>query len=213
MIKKTCLFLLIVTLTACNEKSNQHKICEVSESIADILWAKLNDQDLEYDIDLVLETLKKNAEGKRTPMEEPRTVLSKYLVEIHEKESKKALVKAETFMANLSTKDDHKVVLPGKVIYRVINPGNGSSTKDSSSPQILFSERDLDGEILFDGYKSNIPIKLKLDETIRGFKLGVSGMKVGERREIFIHPDLAYKKLGKTKPNQLLIYDVTIIEE
>ncbi len=58
-----------------------------------------------------------------------------------------------------------------------------------------------------------MPIHLRITETIAGFKKGVDGMKVGEWRQIYVHPNLAYKKLGKSKPNQLLIYDVTIVEE
>ena len=38
-------------------------------------------------------------------------------------------------------------------------------------------------------------------------------MRVGEKREIYVHPDLAYKKLGKTKPNQLIIYEVVAIKD
>ena len=102
---------------------------------------------------------------------------------------------------------------PGKLLYKVLNSGTGSAIKEDSFPLVHFTEKDLDGEILYDTHKSNSPIRLALDETILGFKLGVTGMKVGERREIVVHPDLAYKKLGKTKPNQLLIYDVTVLEE
>ena len=43
-------------------------------------------------------------------------------------------------------------------------------------------------------------------------KSPVEGMRVGERRKIFIHPDLAYKTIGHVPPNSLLIVEVEVLD-
>ena len=205
--------ILINCFVACQSKSKDHDLQEVSECLGDILWKDLNKNLLEYDLKIVLNTIKDNAKGKRIFLEKPQAVLSKHVQKLYEKNSNDALNRAEKFLENLSKDNDLHVIIPGKLFYRIINPGCGVSIEEDSSPLMHFSEKDLDGDILFDTYKTNTPLRLKIAETILGFKSGVKGMKIGEKREIFVHPDFAYKKLGKTKPNQLIIYDITIIDE
>ncbi len=211
---KCIYFTLLLTLfTSCNKNICSPEKEEVSECLGDILWNDLRKESTDYDLEIVLETIRKNSQGKREVSKNPRTILSKHLEKTSERETVTALKRAEDFLANLSSQKGSTIFLSGKLVYTILNPGNGPKVKKDSSPLMHFSEKDLDGEILYDTYKSNSPIRLELDGTILGFKLGVTGMQVGERREIVVHPDFAYKKLGKTKPNQLLIYDVTILEE
>jgi FKBP-type peptidyl-prolyl cis-trans isomerase len=121
--------------------------------------------------------------------------------------------KALTFLKKYFSDNKSKTLHPNKLMYKILKVGDGPVIKEDSSPLVHCTEKDLDGDILFDTYTSNRPIRINLEEAILGFKLGVSNMRVGEWREIIVHPELAYKKLGKTKPNQLIIYDVTIIKE
>ncbi len=46
--------------------------------------------------------------------------------------------------------------------------------------------------ILYDTRASGIPKELNLDSCITGFLHGILGMRVGEEREIYIHPSCAY---------------------
>lgn len=208
-----CVLLLLALCTSCNQGKRCLEKKEISECLGDILWNDLRKESVEYDLETVLSTIRKNAEGKREISKNPRMELSKHIEKANDANALVALSRAEDFLKNLSTQKGAVALKPGKLFYKVLNSGAGPTIKESSSPLLHFTEKDLDGEILYDTHKSNSPMRLALDETILGFKLGVTGMKVGERREIFVHPDLAYKKLGKTKPNQLLIYDVTVLEE
>lgn len=36
-------------------------------------------------------------------------------------------------------------------------------------------------------------------------------MRVGEKREIFIHPDLAYREFPKPEPYSLIIIEVSLV--
>lgn len=213
MIKHLSFMLTLASVAACSKNPPPSEKREISECLADILWNDLAQESLDYDLEMVLKTIRKNSQGKRESSTNPRLQLSKYIERANEQEALNALERAEDFLSNFLSQNGTIVLRPGKVMYKVINPGNGPNIKESTSPLLHFSEKDLDGEILYDTRKSNNPIRLNLDEATLGFKLGIVGMRVGERREIVVHPELAYKKLGKTKPNQLLIYDVAILDE
>lgn len=51
---------------------------------------------------------------------------------------------------------------------------------------------------------------MPLSETILGFAKGVEGMREGERRKLYIHPELGYALFGHVAPNSLLIVDVEV---
>ena len=53
---------------------------------------------------------------------------------------------------------------------------------------------------------------VSLDETIPGFSKGIIGMKEGEKRTLYIHPDLAYGVNGNLPPNSLLTFEIEIVK-
>jgi len=56
------------------------------------------------------------------------------------------------------------------------------------------------------------PITIPLDQTIPGFSKGLVGMKEGEKRRLFVHPDLGYGTMGQLPPNELLIFDIEVVK-
>merc|ERR1711915_87847 len=63
--------------------------------------------------------------------------------------------------------------------------------------------------------KGTIDWVLGTGDMIQGFELGVLGMKVGERRKIYIPAKLGYGKKGakpKVPPNSDLMFDVSLLE-
>lgn len=211
---KYCSFLLIFILSfSCSKESCSSEKKEASECLGDILWNCLREESVEYDLETVLRTIRNNHMGDRKSFENPSYQLSKIAEKSDEKKASLQLERANKYLSKLFHQEGVLALKNKKVMYRIIKPGKGAVISESSTPLMHFREKDLDGEVLFDTYISNKPLRISLDETIQGFKLGVSGMRVGEHREIVVHPDLAYKKLGKTKPYQLLVYEVTILEE
>ena len=65
----------------------------------------------------------------------------------------------------------------------------------------------------FDGLKAGDPFKFKLGggQVIKGWDLGILGMKVGGKRKLTIPPKLAYGESGAPPdipPNSTLVFDI-----
>ena len=94
----------------------------------------------------------------------------------------------------------------------MIQEGEGVEVAEHSSPLIHYRGTYLDGTAFGSTAESGGPISLPLDGTIEGFAKAVVGMKEGEKRRIYIHPDLAYGTRGHLDPNALLTFEVEIVQ-
>ena len=54
--------------------------------------------------------------------------------------------------------------------------------------------------------------KICLEEVIPGLRSGLVGMKEGEKRIVYIHPDFAYGTSGCLPPNALLTFEVELVQ-
>lgn len=98
---------------------------------------------------------------------------------------------AEEFFTQLS-KDSNYLSLDRGLFFRTIEKGNGDTlTNNVSKGTFSYS-------IFFPEKASSIPntahsnVELDLNKVIPGLAWGVEGMKIGELREIYIHPDWGY---------------------
>lgn len=46
---------------------------------------------------------------------------------------------------------------------------------------------------------------------ITGLRSGLEGMSVGEKREVYVDPDLAHREFPKPEPYSLIIVEITVI--
>ena len=74
---------------------------------------------------------------------------------------------------------------------------------------IRYTGKYLDGSV-FGASKEDE--QLSLDEIIPGLRAGLLGMKEGEKRTIYIHPDMAYGTNGYLPPNSLLTFEIEIVK-
>ena len=112
----------------------------------------------------------------------------------------------------LETKPIH-VLENGKLIYEVIKEGQGSSIIQKGRPFLAhYRISTLAGKEIVNTFTEESPRKISLTEVIAGFRIGVQGMRVGEQRKVFIHPDLAYKTFGHVPPNSLLVVEVEVTD-
>ena len=131
--------------------------------------------------------------------------------QLFELESKINLQKACLYLHELSNNTDSHTLENGKIIYKVVVEGQGSSVvQKDSAPLLRYIITTLNGLEIVNTRQCLAPYQVLLTETIPGFAKGIEGMRAGERRVIYIHPDFGYGKVGQVPPNSLLIADVEV---
>jgi peptidylprolyl isomerase len=98
-------------------------------------------------------------------------------------------------------------------MYEVVAVGEGGSVENKeSTPLLQYTIFTLNGlEIVNTRKMTSSPFRVPLSDAIPGFAMGLVGMRVGERRKLFIHPDLGYGIQGHVPPNSLLIAEVEVV--
>jgi peptidylprolyl isomerase len=87
-----------------------------------------------------------------------------------------------------STNKSLKVVVPKQLYFKTTRSGSGKELKGNDRVRVGYVIEDPKGNILF----ANCDTWLRLSQTIPGFAHGVQGMRIGEKRTIFVHPVLGY---------------------
>jgi FKBP-type peptidyl-prolyl cis-trans isomerase len=121
--------------------------------------------------------------------------------------------RVEQFFNALTTKTALTEVVANKLYYEVLIEGTGSKmVKVTSEPLLHYVMSTFEDIKVTSTYDNGGPVNIPLCGTIPGFVKGVIGMREGERRRLYVHPDLAYKRGGSVPPNSVLIFDVAIIK-
>ncbi|MCB9093303.1 MAG: FKBP-type peptidyl-prolyl cis-trans isomerase [Halobacteriovoraceae bacterium] len=194
-----------------NEPIQKHQ-SQVSEDLAQVLWNVMQTYEGEYSFkELVVNLWKLNA-GKQEskPLNECFASLMEALeIKATDQEIINLQV-ADSYLQKLKSVNGIHELVKDKLYYKVINPGRGEVVKDlrGSFPLISFKEKTINGEILSENTSG---IRLPFSEVIAGFRNGLEGISVGETREIFIHPDLAYGEFPKPEPYSLIVIEVTLV--
>ena len=119
------------------------------------------------------------------------------------------LKEAEEFLSKNAKEKDVIIVEEGKLHYILLQPGTGEVVKDHDSPKIRYVGKFMDGKVFGESQEDEV---ISLDETIMGFNKAIVGMKEGEKRRIFIHPDFGYGKAGFLPPNSLLTFEIEVVK-
>jgi len=94
--------------------------------------------------------------------------------------------------------------------------GDGDEAKDGARVEIHYTGSFPDGKKFDSSLDRNqtFAFKLGAGEVIKGFDMGISGMKVGGKRKITIPSELGYGARGAggvIPPNQTLVFDIELI--
>lgn len=127
------------------------------------------------------------------------------------REAKKNLSECEKVFSSLLSKKELVCLVPGKLYYKVLRKGNGESVQSTSSTvQMNYVIKNLSGEVLSAAHASDIG-SIELSNFVVGLAAAMKGMKVGEEREIYIHPAYAYGESSNVSPNIGLVAEVKLI--
>ncbi len=219
-ISKICLGLSLFPLTvqANQEPINQQEVKEdqidlnqVSEAFGHLIGKNLQTLGLEFDVSKVIKGIQDAIAGKESPLSETECVqaISSIQENAFQKQAKINLQAAEEFLATNSKKSGIVEIEPNKLQYKIEQTGNGETVKPHCTPTIRYTGKFSDGNV-FGASKEGEAISL--DETLPGFTKAILGMREGEKRTIYIHPELGYGTSGYLPPNSLLTFEIEVIK-
>ncbi len=198
----------------CADEPAEPNIARVSEAFGHIIYENFERLNVKFDLGKIISGIEDAAAGKESPLTKKECIDA-----IHFEQEKKFKIlcaenlhEAEIFLASNAQKEGVICLEEGKVQYRLVSLGKGPEVKLHSSPLIRCKVTTLHGLDLWSPPIAEEPVSL--DETIAGLKTGLLGMKEGEKRILYIHPDLAYgeKAFDISLPNVILIFEVEVLK-
>lgn len=102
------------------------------------------------------------------------------------------------------------------ISIEILKQGNGAEAKSGDRVTVSYVGTLENGQ-KFDASADHggaFNFNLGAGEVIRGWDIGVAGMKIGEKRKLTIPPELGYgaNDLGVIPPNSTLIFEVELLE-
>ncbi len=213
-------FLLVIIIYAnLDQKTPSHpseRTKVFSKLVGYKIWNELKNAQDYYVLEDIIEGMKECQAGKLPPKEldseEEQEFSSEIEEEIIESTSKRNLAIAEQYLRDISTNPQMVELEKGKLYYEVVQEGNGAEIVFDDAYTFHYTIMTHDLEVVQDTRKSNSPKTISLPDAMVGFSRGCVGMKCGERRKLYIHPDLAYRQASWRLPAQsILIIDVELL--
>lgn len=194
---------------------------KVSYSIGMDIGNNLKKQPIDVDVDLLAKGVKDAMAGGETLLsaEEARetlVTLQKTLVEKNQERAKQAAEmnkkEGETFLAGNKTKEG-VVSLPSGLQYKILQSGDGSSPKGTDTVETNYRGTLINGMEFDSSYKRGQTAVFPVTGVIAGWTEALQLMKVGDKWQLFVPPELAYgeRGAGPVGPNSTLIFDVELL--
>lgn len=197
--------------TASSNDSEQPEIAKISEAFGHLIGKNLESLGFQFDMQAVVQGLKDASAGKSSPMSEVECIQAITSIQeaAYKEQSKINLAKAEEFLKKNKKTKNIVSLEKGKVQYKVEKEGQGNSIQPNLTPVIRYVGKFLDGSVFGQSHEDE---PISLDEMIPGLKQGMLGMKEGEKRTIYIHPEMAYGTRGTLPPNSLLTFEIEVVK-
>ncbi len=103
---------------------------------------------------------------------------------------------------------------PSGLMYKVLKQGNGPSPKETDTVRTHYRGRLVDNTEFDSSYKRNEPAIFPVNQVIPGWTEALQMMKVGDRWQLVIPPDLAYGETGSPPvigPDAVLVFEIELI--
>lgn len=188
----------------------------ISETFGHMLVTQLKASPLKLNVPLVVKGMQDELSGKGAPMTQEAydkavTILQQnVLTEM----GANNLAQGAAFLKDNAKKEGVVTLVDGKLQYRILQKGSGATVGPHDTPQIQYEGTFIDGRVFGTSYNTNEPVWLPLDQAIPGFAQGIVGMKEGEKRQLYVAPDMAYGPNGTANipPNATLIFTVEVVK-
>lgn len=197
-----------------NANKSNLDINKVSQALGNFIGRNLNSPGIHFDLENVIKGIREGAAGKPSPMDEKEyeQAMGQLQQQAMAAISAKNLEAADKYLKDNAHAKGVVEVIPGKLQYIILEEGKGEAVKEHGTPQINYTGKYIDGTVFGNSEAAGGPITVPLDQTIPGFSKGITGMKEGEKRRLFVHPEVGYGTGGQLIPNSLLIFDIEVVK-
>lgn len=200
--------------TQAQAENSNLDINKVSQALGNFIGRNLNSPGIHFDLESIIKGIRDGAAGKPSPLSDQE--YEKAMTELQQQAvaavSTKNLDAANAFMKENAHAKGVVEIIPEKLQYTILQEGKDPAVVEHGTPQITYTGKYLDGTVFGSSDAAGGPITVPLDQTIPGFSKGIVGMKEGEKRRLFVHPDVGYGTSGQLLPNSLLIFDIEVIK-
>jgi FKBP-type peptidyl-prolyl cis-trans isomerase FkpA len=169
---------------------------------------------------LVIEGFIRAIEGKgehdpnasKAILTELLTAMASNSAPIQSAESIENLSLGKAFLAE-NGKKEGMVTTESGLQYEIITPGEGPKPATSSTVEVHYEGKLIDGTEFDSSYKRGETISFPLNRVIKGWTEGVQLMQVGSTFRFFIPSELAYgsRNKGSIPPNSVLIFKIELL--
>lgn len=189
-------------------------IAKLSEAFGHFIGRNLKAPGVNFDLERIIKGIRDGYAGKPAIMTDQEYEMMMALLQnqVFEQLAQDNMKAANDFMKQNAKAKGVFEVEPGKLQYTVLQEGSGAAVSLTGTPMINYKGTYLDGKQFDSSEAAGAPVKIPLQQTIPGFGKGIAGMKEGEKRKIFIHPDLGYGQNSPLPPNSLLIFEVELVK-
>ncbi len=186
-------------------------LAKVSKAFGHMIGQNLDSLGLKFDMKEVMQGIQDCVNGVQAPMTEAECIQAISLIQesVFQKESEENLKKAEEFLAKNKSAPGVLEIEQGKLQYLILEKGTGKEVELTFSPVIRYTGKFIDGKVFGESKEDEV---ISLEETLEGFRKGIVGMKEGEKRRLFIHPECGYGNSGFLPPSSLLTFDIEVIK-
>lgn len=187
---------------------------KLSEAFGHFIGRNLQSPGLSFDVEQVIKGIRDGLAGTTPPLSEKEYEEMMAIVQekAFQQVSSANLKSANAFLEKNRHAEGIVEVVPGKLQILILKEGTGATVAPHASPTIHYMGKYQDGTVFGNSEETGGPISVPLDQTIPGFSKGIVGMQEGEKRRLFIHPDLGYGTTGQLPPNELLIFDIEVVK-
>lgn len=177
-----------------------------SKNFGYLLQKKWKKEGLPIDLPSFFEGMKEASQEESTT--EDLSKLEKLYQDLYLLQGEKNKQETEAFFLENAKDPEVYIVEPGKLHYKILRPGKGEELCIYHHPMVLYTGKYLDGAVFCASTEEE---KIFLPETMVGFQKGVLGMKEGEKRLLYIHPEWGYPPTSRERAQALLLFEVELI--
>jgi FKBP-type peptidyl-prolyl cis-trans isomerase len=178
---------------------------------------QLLNEDAGVDSELLIQGLRDALAKKKLALSDAdmEKAMAEFSKEVQARAVEKAKAASETFLADNKKKKGVTTTKTG-LQYKVLKSGEGKSPKKTDTVRVHYHGTLTDGTVFDSSVERMEPTEFPVDRVIPGWTEALLAMKVGDKWQIVIPPELGYGERGTPggpiPPNSVLVFDVELLE-